>query len=79
MPQELHTSSIQDWTLGLRPNDRRAILKLPMGHLLGHVQHELAVLIVGFAQHPAKLAQESRILARAAPKVIVRLPLGKIR
>jgi len=33
------------------------------GHLLGHQQNNLAILLVGFAQQAAKLGQKSPIFA----------------
>jgi hypothetical protein len=37
--------------------------KLAKGHLLSHKQDNLAILLAGFAQQTAKLAQKSRIFA----------------
>ena|SRR2546428_13728701 len=41
-------------------------------HFLRHVHHELAVVLVGFAQKTAKLAQKARVFARTAPSGFVR-------
>ena len=50
---------------------------LAKGHLLSHKQNNLAIFFAGFAQKSAKVAQKSRILARATPSNSVRLPLGQ--
>jgi hypothetical protein len=52
---------------------------LPIGHLLCHVEQQLAIFIVGFAQQAAKLVEVTSLFARSSPSDIVRgLPLGKI-
>src|SRR5713101_3060525 len=54
-------------------------LKLATDHFLGHVHHELAVIVVCLAQQTAKLIQKSRIFSGATPKVFVSLALGKVQ
>ena len=59
-----------------RPQDFR----LPIGHFLRHVQQELAIFFVGFAQQAAELVEIARFFAGAAPSDIVRRSaLGKVR
>src|SRR6267378_2965532 len=54
--------------------------KLPTGHLLGHVEYQLAIPLFHFAQQATKLVEKACIFADAAPgDVIRRLPLGEIR
>ncbi len=56
------------------------IAELAVGHLLGHVQDELAISFFHLAQQAAKLVEKACIFADAAPgDVIRRLPLGEIR
>ena len=45
---------------------------LATGHFLGHVHHELAVILGSLAQMSAEFAQIPRILARTPPNVFVR-------
>src|SRR5579859_1153231 len=55
-------------------------LELAVGHLLSHVQNELAIFFVGFAQQSAKLVEKASFLAARAPGDIVRrLSLGQVR
>src|SRR6267143_5778039 len=57
-----------------------AIAKLPTGHLLSHVENELAIPFFHLAQQATKFVEKARIFAHAAPvDVIRRLPLGEIR
>jgi len=59
-----------------RPQD----FELPIGHFLGHVQQELAIFLVGFAQQATKLVEIARFLTGTAPGDIVgRSALGKVR
>src|SRR5882672_8687298 len=59
---------------------RSAIAKLSTGHLLSHVENELAIPFFHFAQQATKLVEKACIFAHAAPgDVIRRLPLGEIR
>src|SRR5438270_6298420 len=52
---------------------------LATSHFLGHVHHELAVILSSLAQMPAEFAQIPRILARTPPNVFARwLPLEQI-
>jgi hypothetical protein len=46
--------------------------ELAVGHFLGHVQNQLAIFLVGFAQQTAKLVEEARLFAAAAPGNVVR-------
>ena len=48
------------------------ILSLSVGHFLGHVQNQLAIFLVGLAQQTAKLVEEPRLFAAAAPGDVVR-------
>jgi hypothetical protein len=51
--------------------------KLALGHLLGHVENELAIGFLSLAQQAAKFAEITSVLTSAAPSdVIGRLPLG---
>jgi hypothetical protein len=53
---------------------------LPIGHFLGHVEKQLAIFIVGFAQQASKLVEVASLFARGAPRDVVgRLALGEIR
>ena len=53
---------------------------LPIGDFLRHVQEQLAIFFVGFAQQAAKLVEITRLLAGATPSDIVGGPaLGKVR
>ena len=45
---------------------------LATSHFLGHVHHELAVILGSLAQMPAEFAQIPRILARTPPNVFAR-------
>jgi hypothetical protein len=42
-----------------------------MGHLLGHIEKQLAIFLVGFAQQAAKLVEEARILTRSTPGDVI--------
>ena len=54
--------------------------ELAVGHLLCHIQNELAIFFVGFAQQSAKLVEEARLFAARAPRDIVRrFSLGQVR
>ena len=54
--------------------------ELAVRHLLRHVQDELAVAFLDFAQQAAKLVEKACIFSDAAPRdVIRRLPFGQIR
>jgi hypothetical protein len=60
--------------------DYMKIVKLPTGHFLRHVHHELTVFLIGFAQHSAKLVEVLCILAGAAPTISFgRLSFEKVR
>jgi len=50
---------------------QRESQKLPIGHFLRHVQNELAIFFVGFAQQTAKLVEKARFLAAAAPGDVI--------
>ncbi len=59
---------------------RSELAELAIGHLLGHVEDELAVSFFDLAQQAAKLVEKACIFTDAAPgDVIRRLPLGEIR
>ena len=67
-------------SLRARPPQRLAHGKLATGHFLSHVQQELAVILVRFAQETAKLPQIPRVLAGTAPTTFVSgLSLEQIR
>src|SRR6266481_8991658 len=56
------------------------IVRLAVGHFLGHVEDELAIPFFHFAQQAAKLVEKACIFTDAAPgNIIRRLALGKIR
>src|SRR6266446_2451391 len=56
------------------------IAKLPVGHLLGHIEYEFAIFFFHFAQQAAKLVEKACIFTGTTPRdVIRRFPLGKIR
>jgi hypothetical protein len=60
-------------------SQRSVIAKLSNGHFLGHVQDQLAIPFLHFAQQAAKLVEKAGVFAHAAPRdVIRRLPLGEI-
>jgi hypothetical protein len=66
-----------DW-LYLRVRDLD--YKLAIGHFLGHIQQQLAVLVVRFAQQAAKLVEIAGLFSRSTPgDVVRRLALGEIR
>src|SRR5262249_45617815 len=53
---------------------------LSAGHLLGHIQNEFPIGIVGLAQQAAKFVKKTRIFAGAAPSdVVTRLALREVR
>src|SRR5882724_3774124 len=59
---------------------RRGIATLEIGHLLGHVQDQLAILFFNLAQQAAKLVEKACFFACRAPRdVIRRLPFGQVR
>jgi len=52
---------------------------LPIGHLLSHIEKQLAIFIVGFTQQAAKLVEVTRLFAGGTPGDIVRrLTLGEV-
>jgi hypothetical protein len=54
--------------------------RLPIGHFLGHIQEQFAILLVGFAQQAAELVEVARFFSGAAPgDVVRRLALGQVR
>src|ERR1700676_5305113 len=59
---------------------RSAIAELAVGHLLGHVQNQLAIPFFHLAQQAAKLVEKTCIFTDAAPgDVVRRFALGKVR
>src|SRR5260370_5525920 len=61
-------------------NRRRSIEELAVGHFLGHVEDELAIPFLHFAQQAAKLVEKACIFTGASPgDVVRRLTLWKIR
>src|SRR5215510_6732225 len=67
-------------SLPSNPNGATENVQLPVGHLLGHVQNQLAVAFFRLAQQATKLVKEACFFADAAPRDVVgRLALGKIR
>ena len=52
-------------------NSNRKNRNLPISHFLGHIQNQLAIFLVGLAQQTAKLIEETRFLAGAAPGDVV--------
>jgi len=61
-------------------NQQSQIVRLAVGHFLGHVEDELAIPVFDFAQQAAKLVEKACVFTDAAPSnVIGRLALGKIR
>src|SRR2546430_16314649 len=61
-------------------NGATEVSDLPVRHLLGHVQNQLAVAFFRLAQQAAKLVEKACFFADAAPRDVVgRLALGKIR
>jgi len=53
--------------------------QLSIGHLLSHVEKQLAILIVGFAQQAAKLVEVASLFPGGTPRDVVRrLTLGEI-
>src|SRR5229473_772786 len=61
-------------------NQQSPIVRLAVGHFLGHVEDELAIPVFDLAQQAAKLVEKARIFTDAAPgNVIGRLTLWKIR
>src|SRR5205814_593151 len=58
----------------------RRSTRLRTGHLLGHVQNQLAIAFFSLAQQTPKLAEIACIFASTTPgDVVGRLPLWKIR
>jgi len=65
----------------LTRRDRRSALEplLPIGHLLGHVEKQLAIFVVGFAEQAAELVQITRLFTGTTPSNVVRgLALGEV-
>src|SRR5712664_1583030 len=61
-------------------NQQSPIVRLAVGHFLGHVENELAIPFFHFAQQAAKLVEKACIFTDAAPgDVVRRFTLGKIR
>src|SRR6267378_6244871 len=61
-------------------NQQSPIVRLAVGHFLGHVEDELAIPIFDFAQQAAKLVEKACVFTDAAPRDVVRrLALGQIR
>src|SRR5215468_3512777 len=56
------------------------VAQLPIGHFLGHIQQQLAIFIVRFAQQATKLVEVAGLFSRAPPGDVVRgLALGEVR
>jgi hypothetical protein len=54
--------------------------KLAIGHLLCHIQQQLAILVIRFAQQAAKLVEIAGLFSRSTPgDVVRRFTLGEIR
>ena len=52
---------------------------LSIGHFLGHIEEQLAIFIVGFAQQSAELVEVTSLFAGGAPgNVVRRLALGQV-
>jgi hypothetical protein len=67
----------------IHPSTRQALKSIPpgsaIGHLLGHVENELAIFFVGLAEQSAKFVEEARVFAARAPhNVLTGLALGQV-
>src|SRR5579883_629931 len=61
-------------------HNKRRIAVSAIGHLLGHVHNQLAVLVLNLAQQAPKLVEKSCFFANAAPRNIVgRFALRQVR
>ena len=70
----LNSIQLRNWQYAVKK-----LRNLPIGHFLGHIQNQLAIFLVGLAQQAAKLVEETRFFAAAAPgNVVRRLALGKV-